>query len=170
MRTDWVKKDTFELLLTALMPENSRVLRLAVATGLRIGDCLSLRTDVLRVTNRPTIKEQKTGKTRRIYIPKALHDELLRNAGRYFVFEGRIDPKKPRTRSAVYKDLKRVARLYRLDGAKIRENIAPHTARKIFAVEEYKQTKSLEKVQKKLNHSDKSVTLLYALADELSKK
>ena len=95
---------------------------------------------------------------------------MLAHAGRYYVFEGRTDPLKHRTRSAVYKDLKRVAKLYRLNGEKLRVNIAPHSARKIYAVEAYKASGDLEKVREKLNHSDSTVTMLYALADELTKR
>ena len=170
MRTDYIKPEIFELLLTALMPENRRVLQLSLATGLRVGDCLSLRTSVLKRSNRPTITEHKTRKKRRIFIPKKLHKELLENAGEWYIFPGRLDPKKTRTRSAVYKDLKRVARLYRLDGKRIKENLAPHTARKIYAVQDYHAHHSLERVQRLLNHSGQAVTMLYAMADELSRR
>jgi len=118
MRTDYIKPEVFNLLLTALMPENRLALQLSLATGLRIGDCLSMRTAALEASQRPTIREQKTGKKRRIYVPKALRVELLKNAGKRYIFPGRLNPNKPRTRAAVYKDLKRVAALYRLDGRK----------------------------------------------------
>lgn len=170
MRTDYIKPEVFKLLLTALMPQNRLALELSLATGLRIGDCLALRTDVLKRTARPTITEQKTHKRRRIYVNAALREQLLRQAGRYYVFEGRLDERRPRTRAAVFKDLKRVARLYRLDGKKIAANIAPHSARKIFAVEAYHAAHDLAKVQRLLNHSDEAVTMLYALADQMMKK
>ncbi|WP_303791410.1 tyrosine-type recombinase/integrase [Anaerotruncus colihominis] len=170
MRTDYIKPEVFNLLLTALMPENRLALQLSLATGLRIGDCLSMRTAALEASQRPTIREQKTGKKRRIYVPKALRVELLKNAGKRYIFPGRLNPNKPRTRAAVYKDLKRVAALYRLDGRKIRRNVAPHTARKIYAVQDYHAHHSLQRVQRLLNHSNEAVTLLYAMADVLSRK
>ena len=170
VRTDYISPEVFRLLLTALMPANRLALELSLATGLRISDCLAIRTDVLRRTQRPTVTERKTHKRRRVYVPTALREALLRQAGRYFVFEGRFDERKPRTRAAVYKDLKRVARLYRLDGKPIKRNIAPHSARKIYAVQDYHAHGSLERVQRLLNHSDEAVTMLYALADELAKK
>lgn len=170
MRTDYIKPEIFSLLLTALMPPNRLVLQLSLATGLRIGDCLSMRTAVLERSQRPTITEQKTGKKRRIYVPQALRVELLKNAGKRYIFPGRLNPNKPRTRAAVYKDLKRVAALYRLDGRKIKQNVAPHTARKIYAVQDYHAHHSLQRVQRLLNHSSEAVTLLYAMADELSRK
>ena len=170
MRTDYVDPHVFDLLLTALMPPNRLALQLSLATGLRISDCLALRTDVLQRTQRPTITERKTHKRRRVYVPTALRDDLLRQAGRYYVFEGRLTETRPRTRAAVYKDLKRVARLYRLDGKAISLNIAPHSARKIYAVQDYHAHGSIERVQRLLNHNDEAVTMLYALADQLAKK
>lgn len=170
MRTDYIAPDVFQLLLTALMPENRRALQLSLATGLRIGDCLRMRTVDVEKSQRPTITEQKTGKKRRVYIPAALRVELLKNAGQRYLFPGRLNPNRPRTRAAVYKDLKRVAKLYRLDGRKIAENIAPHSARKIYAVQDYHAHHSLQRVQRLLNHSNEAVTMLYAMADQLSRK
>ena len=46
--------------------------------------------------------------------------------------------------------------------------IAPHTARKIFAVSKYQNGCSLAKVKQLLNHSDEAVTVLYAMADQLT--
>lgn len=68
------------------------------------------------------------------------------------------------------KDLRRVAKLYRLDGKPIRRNIAPHSARKIYAVQDYHAHHDMKRVQRLLNHSDEAVTMLYALADQLAKK
>ena len=170
MRTAYVEPDVFRLLLTALMPANRLALQVSMTTGLRITDVLNLRTYDLQRTARPTITERKTGKRRRVYFPRALREELLRQAGRYFIFEGRFEETRPRTRQAVFKDLKRVARLYRIDGEKIRANVAPHSARKIYAVQDYRAHGSLERVRRLLNHSSEAVTALYALADRLERK
>lgn len=170
MRSGYVEPDVFKLLLTALMPANRLALTVSMTTGLRIADVLHLKTYDLLRTSRPTITERKTGKHRRVYFPRALREEMLRQAGRYYIFEGRFDETRPRTRQAVFKDLKRVARLYRIDGEKIRANIAPHTARKIYAVQDYRAHGSLERVRRLLNHSDEAVTALYALADQLERK
>ena len=87
-------------------------------------------------------------------------------AGRLWVFEGGRDWRKHRTRQAVYKDLMRAARLFRvrLGGA----HIGTHTARKIYAVERYHRTGSIEAVRQLLGHEREAVTMLYALADELT--
>lgn len=170
MRTDYVEPNVFELLLTALMPANRLALEVSMVTGLRIGDVLHLKTFDLLRTSRPTITERKTGKRRRVYFSKALRETLLKQSGRYWIFEGRFDETRPRTRQAVFKDLKRVAALYRIDGQKLRQNIAPHTARKIFAVQDFRAHGSMERVQKLLNHGDEAVTALYALADRLTRR
>ena len=113
-----------------------------------------------------TIHEQKTGKARRIYIHDELQKQLLQYGGDIYIFENRLNPKKPRTRQAVYKDLKRAAKLFRVTNV----NVCPHSARKIFAVGQFQKTGSLKKVQQLLNHSDEAVTQLYAMADAITEK
>ena len=167
MRAEWAPKETLELLLTAMMPANRLAIRASMATGLRIGDVLAFKTAQVR-QQRWTVKEQKTGKLRRVYLPAKLCEDILAQAGRIWAFEGRSDAKKHRTRDAVYKDLRRVATLYRVDGKKLVEHISPHSARKVYAVEASQKTRSRRKVQELLNHEDEAVTLLYALADVLT--
>lgn len=151
-------------ILAALMPVNRLAIEVSIYTGLRIGDVLRLKTCNLD-KERFTVKEMKTGKSKRVRLPMWLRDELRHIAGRYYVFEARSDAKKTRTRQAVYKDLRRAAKLYRLNA-----HVSPHSARKIYAVEEYKRTGSIAKVKELLNHSDEAVTMLYAMADELQRK
>lgn len=153
------------------MPANRLALEVSLATGLRIGDVLRLKTDTLKTKGqRFTIKEQKTGKSRRIYMPLQIYEGCMAQAGKVWIFEGRIDVRKHRTRAAVYKDIRRVAKLYRLDGKKVSEHVSPHTARKICAVEEYRRSGNMRHVQSLLNHSSEAVTALYALADVLTAK
>lgn len=70
----------------------------------------------------------------------------------------------------MWKDLKQVSRTMRIDGRKLSENVGPHSARKIFAVDLYHRTGSLEAVRRALNHSDQCVSMLYAMADELTSR
>jgi len=150
------------------MPENRLALQVSEATGLRIGDVLALRRqDILQ--QRVYIKERKTGKTRRVYWPMELWNAMIRNCGNFYVFEGRTDSRKHRTRQAVYKDLRRVAELYRLDGAKIAAHLSPHSARKIYAVEVAKKG-GVSAVRRELRHSSDAVAYLYAMADVLTEK
>lgn len=167
MQAEWAPRETIELLLTAMMPANRLAIRASMVTGLRIGDVLAFKTAQVR-QQRWTVKEQKTGKLRRVYLPTQLCEEILAQAGRIWAFEGRSDARKHRTRDAVYKDIRRVATLYRVDGKKLVEHISPHSARKVYAVEAYQKSGSLRKVKELLNHEDEAVTLLYALADVLT--
>lgn len=160
-----IERVEFEHLLAALTPENRLACEVSEATGLRIGDVLALKTADL--AQRMTITEEKTGKKRRIYIKKELFDRLFDISGRFWVFEHRLDPHKHRTRQAVWKDLKRVAALFRVSKG---FNITPHSCRKVFAVEKLKECGNMKKVQALLCHSSEAVTVLYAMADELTRR
>ena len=147
-----------QLVLHLLMPQNRLVMRVALATGLRVGDVLALTPDKLK--QRTTIKEQKTGKSRRVSIPPALLLDLEANSNGKWVFPGR-DPKKHRTRQAVWKDIKRAAIACRFP-----QNVAPHSFRKVYAVQLLKKYGDIKKVAKALNHSSFEVTAIYAFADK----
>ena len=152
--------------LAALTPPNRLALEVSMATGLRISDVLGIKTDQLRSKERRfTVRELKTGKLRRLRLSEELHERCLSLSGRLYVFEHRNDWKRHRTRQAVWKDLKRAAWLFRVKG-----NIAPHSARKAYAVEAYKRAGGLARVQRLLNHENEAVTALYALADELTSR
>lgn len=168
MRSDWVAPDIFKHLLAALMPANRLALEVSMYTGLRIGDVLSLPTD--KLAQRMTVTESKTGKRRRIYLPTKLLERLIKRAGKKWVFEGRLDWKKHRTRQAVYKDIKRACKVFRLPYGMKNLQISPHTARKCYAVADYQTHGSLKRTQQLLQHSDEAVTMLYAMADKLSER
>lgn len=162
MRADYIDRAMLEHVLAALMPENRLALEVSAHTGLRIGDVLALKTAELR--QRMSVREEKTGKRRRIYLPVELLDRLVAQAGKIYVFEGRTDYRKHRTRQAVWKDLRRAAAAFRLA-----EHVSPHTARKVYAVEAYRESGgNLEAVQRRLLHSDPAVTAIYAMADALT--
>ena len=108
-RSQWVCDDVMRLILAAMMPANRLAIECSLVTGLRISDVLSLHTDTIRKTQRPYVKDSKTGKTHRIYLPVELRQRLLQQAGTIWVFEGRSDARKHRTRGAVYKDMTQAA-------------------------------------------------------------
>lgn len=162
---DYIPEESFIILLKALMPQNRLALQVSLATGLRIDDVLHLKREQLE-KDRFTVKEMKTGKRRRIRIPKALREECLRYSGRFYVFEHRLDQNKPRTRQAVYKDLKRACELFRVNGLQI----SPHTARKIYSVGLYDKYNSVDKVRDVMKHRDTSTTEIYCNADIRTEK
>ena len=165
MRSEWISKGDFEHVLAALYPENRLALEVSLATGLRINDVLGLKTAHVR-KGRFTVREEKTGKTRRVRLPNELVGRCMATAGHHYVFEHRLNGRKHRTRQAVFKDLRRVAVLF-----KVKEHLSPHSARKVFAVEEYERTGGdLQRVKRLLNHSDEGVTMLYAMANVLNRR
>lgn len=164
LKSQYIPKGDMEHILASLMPENRLACEVSLATGLRIGDVLSLTRSQIE-KQRFTIKEQKTGKTRSVYLPNELWQRCLKNCGRLYLFEHRLNSRKHRTRQAVFKDLKRSATLFRCS-----ENISPHSLRKIFAVNEFHNSCDLQRVRKLLNHTDEAVTVLYAMADIVSKR
>lgn len=171
MRSDWVSDDVSGLILAAMMPQNALVLRTARATGLRISDVLQLKTEQLRQGPRFTVKEQKTGKGKRVYIPADLRLQLLAQAGRLWVFEGRTDWRKHRTRQAVNKDMARVVKCLRPCGkVKRGQRVSPHSMRKAYAVEQLDKTGDIRAVQRQLNHDRPETTMIYAMSREMQRK
>lgn len=168
LRSEFIARRELGHLLAALMPHNRLALEVSLATGLRISDVLSIKTQqVLESSDgRLRVREMKTGKYRRVYIAKDLMERMVKLGGKIYVFEHRLDYRKHRTRQAVFKDLRRVA-----DAFRIKEHISPHSCRKVYAVEFYHRCgDDLGRVQKLLNHENEAVTMLYALADVLYKR
>ena len=152
-----------ELIFAAMMPDNRRVLQVMLRTGLRIGDVLALKKNQLGRSF--WVTEQKTGKRKHVGLPDWLSDEIRRAAGESeWAFPSPLDSKKARTRQAVWKDLKRVSRALRVP-----VNVGTHSMRKAYAVDLMEKYGDIERVRRDLNHSSASVTMLYAMADTLSR-
>jgi integrase len=157
MKTEYLLNREVDLILAMLTPRNALIMRTALHTGLRIGDVLALRTEQL--APRFWVTECKTKKRRQVGLPEPLLADIKNQAGKVWAFES---PKtgRPQTRQAVWKDVKRAARALRLP-----QNIGPHSARKVFAVELLSKYGDIARVKRALNHSSESITLIYALAD-----
>ena len=160
MKTEYLLARDMEHVLAALTPANQLVCRVCLHTGLRLGDVLALRTD--QIKRQGWITERKTGKKRQIGLPDALISAVRAQAGPIWAFPGRLDAKKHRTRQSVWKDVKRASRAFRLP-----QNVAPHSLRKMYAVELLSKYGDVERVKRALNHSDVTTTMLYAMADKL---
>ena len=164
MRVGAAKPDTMEHILALLTRSNELACRVALKHGLRIGDVLELRTVQLQQRSF-VIKEQKTGKRRKIVFDDVERVQLASISGKVFVFEHRTNHLKHRTRQAVYKDIKRAAQALRIKGV-----VGTHTMRKSYAVYRYKACGDIRKIKALLNHSDEAVTMLYALAAEVEQR
>ena len=147
-----------DLVLSVLTHYNRLAMRVALCTGLRLSDILALKTEQLKPHF--WVTEKKTKKRRQVGLPEPLLSDLKKSAGRVWVFPGRKGDK-PRTRQAVWKDVKRAAKAFRL-----KANIAPHSARKVYAAELMERYGDIEKVRRALNHGNEAVTLIYAMADQ----
>ena len=79
-------------------------------------------------------------------------------------FSGR-NGTKPQTRQAVWKDVKRAAKAFRLP-----QNIAPHSARKVYAVQLLQEYGDIKRVKRALNHSSDAVTMIYAHGGHATEK
>jgi len=162
LTTEYLLNEQVERVLLLLTPVNRLVMRVALHTGLRITDVLSLRTEDLLRGPRWAITEQKTGKRRTIALPHDLWHDLQGACGTEWVFPSRCDHTRHRSRQAVWRDIKRAQKACRLP-----QNIGPHTARKVYAVRLMEKYGDIEKVRKNLNHDRFSTTMIYAMADSL---
>lgn len=163
MRTHSIDVDTWSILERLLTPANALVIETMLETGLRVSDVLSLRTAQIK-NQRLTVSESKTGKTKRIYLIRSLHERLNAQAGEVYVFESAKSVDKHRTRQAVWHDVKRAAKAMRIN-----VTVGTHSARKSYAVCEYTKSGDIGTVQRKLNHDNIETTVLYLL-DVFDKK
>lgn len=159
MRTGYLLEREVGHVLAALTPSNRLVCRVCLHTGLRVGDVLALRTQQL--APHFWVVERKTGKRRQVGLPAGLLRDIRAQAGEVWAFPGR-NPAKPRTRQAVWADVKRAAKAFRLV-----QNVGPHSFRKVYAVELLRKYGDLDRVRRALNHGSCATTMIYAMADRL---
>lgn len=162
MTTDYLLHKEVDAVLSLLTEGNRLACAVALQTGLRIGDVLALPRD--KIAARMWVTESKTGKRRQVGMPTELANEVLRysqsvSLSSPWAFPGR-NPAAHRTRQAVWKDVKRAAVSMRL-----KTNIAPHSFRKVYAVELLHEYGDIERVRRALKHDRQTTTLIYAMAD-----
>lgn len=131
------------------------------STGLRISDILRLKVSDIR-KYRPTIKEKKTNKSKRIYIPAKLRTRLLDvytvgKADTDFIFTNKRTGK-PITRQAVHKAFKQAEAQTGNN-----KNVGTHSMRKTYAQKQLRRGLKLKQIQKKLNHRDLIDTMRYLM-------
>lgn len=162
MRTEYLLQNEVERVLALLMPANRLVMRVVLHTGLRVSDVLTLKTEQL--APRFWVRESKTGKSKMVGLPAPLLEDIRAQAGPVWAFPG-MKKGTHRTRQTVWADIKRAARACRLP-----QNIGTHSGRKVYAVELMRKYGEIEKVRRALNHRYESVTMIYAMADQLLKQ
>ena len=179
-RVDYLYRQQVDRVLGLLMPGNSLVVRTELHTGLRVSDVLRL-TFPLR--KQCWVTESKTGKRMHIGLPQQLIDAIAADAAQHipahmrrYIWETpprgvaplwafpsprnwRGDP----TRRAGWKGGKRGGRAPRLRQA----GGTPRPRKGGGRVALQRSHGDIEVVQRALNHSDSSITLIYAMADRL---
>jgi len=147
---------------TVLMKDNYRnylMFVLGINTGLRIGDMLKLKVEDVRNKTHILLKEQKTDKTKKLFINSALRDEIdkyIKNMADYeYLFQSRNGNNQPLSRSQSYRILNKAGKEVGL------EHIGNHSTRKTFGYFHYKKHKDVALLQELFNHSAPSITLDY---------
>lgn len=163
MKSEYIKPSAYREICRYMTYENALCLRLSLATGLRVGDCLRVRAEDFKGRTLHYVAE-KTGKAGKKVLDKKLVDELKRAAGGSgFVFKHRLDPNKHRTRQTVWRDVKRACK-----AAGISANVTPHSARKTYAVTIFDEY-GLERCEHELQHDRLDTTMLYAFSNLLDR-
>lgn len=163
MTTEYLLDREVERVLACLTWQNRLIIRTVLHTGLRISDVLGLRTEQLKPSG--WLVEKKTGKRRRYGIPEPLLSNIKRQAGKVWAFPSPVkrgNLERHKTRQAVWHDVKRAQRAFRLV-----QNVGTHSFRKVYAVQLMSKYGDIEKVRRNLNHSSATVTVIYACADVL---
>lgn len=159
MTTEYLLDQELGRVLAALTPQNALIMQTVLHTGLRVSDVLELKTEALKPSM--WVMEKKTGKRHRCGLPKDLLAQIRAQAGPFWAFPG-AKPGTHKTRQAVWHDLKRAARAFRMP-----QNVGTHSFRKVYAVKLMERYGSISRVQRALGHSSPAVTMLYAMADKL---
>lgn len=160
MTTEYLLNREVGHVLAALTPQNALIMRVVLHTGLRISDVLELRTAQLQPSG--WLVEKKTGKARRYGLPAPLLREIRRQAGEVWAFPSPRNSASHKTRQAVWADVKRAQKAFRLS-----QNVGTHSFRKVYAVRLLDKYGDIERVRRALNHDSPSVTSIYAMADVL---
>lgn len=158
MRTDYITPELMYRLLGDMTEQNRLVLRFCLETGLRVSDVVEMPYTALHGTTVHYIAK-KTKKNGTCKISHELFKDLLRQTDGTWLFPSYKSSTGHLTRQSVWKALKKASKR-----ADISRNVAPHSARKIFAVQDMKKN-GFAQVQKDLQHSRFDTTLLYCLSD-----
>ena len=157
---------------------NELLFVLGINIGLRISDILELKIrDIVlpdsTVKDSVSIKEKKTGKTKRFYFSRIVKktiqeylDSLEQIISEYYIFQSRKGRNRPISRLQAYRIINQAAEMVGLvvrdqEGKIVKGEIGTHTLRKTFGYHAYKNGTDLVLLQDIFNHSSPSTTLRY---------
>lgn len=152
MRTNHLNKRQQEIFINNLKYPHNIIWMIGEANGIRVSDILNLHVWQIK-KQQITIREIKTKKSKRIYIPTKAREIFLK-------YNPYSDNEKafPITRQAVHKAFKKASRK---SGFKI--NVSTHSMRKSYAWKLYNNNKDFSYIKNKLNHENLSDTLRYLI-------
>ncbi len=151
----------FKTLLEARAAKYAMMFSLGINSGLRVSDILSLKVSDVKDKDHITIKEQKTGKTKRFLVNDALQHELVsyivhdKLRDEDYLIQSRKGENKPITRIQAYRVLNDIGKTLGLD------EVGTHTMRKTFGYHHYQKYHDVAILQDIFNHSSPSITLRY---------
>jgi len=145
-----------------------------INSGLRIGDILSLKLADVKdskgnLKDCLSIKEQKTGKTRKVFFNKQIKEAInyylkktkLFDLDRYLFISEKSKENKPITRIRAYQLINKWCR-----DVGINFKVGGHTLRKSFGYHLRMQGVSIERISNLLNHKNIKVTFRYIGIDD----
>ena len=132
---------------------------IGINSGLRISDILKLRVCDVVNKNYIEIKEQKTGKLKKVPITNSFKENLIEfifdKSPEEYLFTGKCKDR-PISRIQAYRIINGACQK-----AGITTHIGTHTMRKTFGYHFYKKNKDVALLQTIFNHSTPAVTLKY---------
>ena len=162
-------KETIKAIEVYLKNTNFRnygLFKTQLNTGLRISDVVKLKYDDFfniddNLRTHLNLVEQKTKKTRRIFINKDLKQVILDlvdyfslSSGDY-IFKSRKGINKPITTTQAHRIYKNIGEIFNL------KNFNSHSIRKTFCYKIYQKNKDINLIMAIMNHSSTAVTLRY---------
>lgn len=157
MKSKYVEQETIKAIKGSLDFDSWLPLWLSLETGLRVGDVVALRRASLK-DDGIHYRAQKTNKCGVAKISAELRHHLP-TKGKW-LFPSPYKHGEHITRQCVWSRIKRAAKRAGVDP----EGVSPHTLRKVFAVELYRE-KGFKAVQEALQHTNGATTEIYSFAD-----
>jgi len=150
-------------------PRDYLIFVFGINSGLRIGDILSLKLEDVKdsqgnLKDYLDIKEQKTGKTRKVFFNKQIKEALnhylkktdIFDLDQYLFTNEKSKKNKPITRIRAYQLINKWCKDVGLDC-----KVGGHTLRKTFGYHMRMQGVSIERISNLLNHRNIKVTFRY---------
>lgn len=158
MKSRFIDRDELSKVRKAVPDELWLPFRVALETGLRVGDVVKIKRKDIKPDGIHYIAE-KTGKKGVAPISASLRQALKKGAGEY-CFPSPTKRGCHITRQALWSRLKKAGQSAGVD----LDGVSPHALRKVFAVETYRE-KGFAAVKNALQHTNSLTTEVYSFAD-----